>query len=113
MPCLFIGSAMMDRNIRRHLLLSDDAGRDNPAGVPREHFAILRKAGSLDTFTDAVLARYRVSVVRVDEFSEIPELLRDLYLSPDDTTEGDWDWTQMSFRKRDAQRKEHRAAVAR
>ncbi len=112
MPCLFIGSAMTDRNLRRHLLLSDDADRRNSATVPREHFAILPEADHLDDFTDAVLARYRVSVIRIKEFSEIPGLLRDLYVSPDDTTEGDWDWTQLPFGKRDALHRERRAAIA-
>ncbi|MDJ0769247.1 MAG: SIR2 family protein [Ilumatobacter sp.] len=108
MPCLFIGSAMTDRNLRRHLFLSDTADLDHCAHSP-EHFAILPAGGPPDGLTDAVLGRYRVSVIRIETYSEIPELLRELYVAADDTTEDDWEWTQEPFAERDRARRADRA----
>jgi hypothetical protein len=92
-PSLFIGSRMTDRNIRRVLYQT----RVESIGATRdlEHFAILERSGRPeDDLADAVLTSYGVSVIRIGEFSEISELLRDLYLCPDDVDDEEWNWAK-------------------
>lgn len=81
-PSLFIGSSMADRNIRRVLHKT----RDEAA----EHFAILKCSGPKDDLVDEVLRAYGVSVIRIDDYSEIPTILGDLYLAPIDVGPNEW-----------------------
>jgi len=92
LPSLFIGSAMTDRNIRRVLyqIRAESIG----ASSDLEHFAILKRSGARDELEDAVLESYGVSVVRVADHGEIPDILRDLYLSPAGVKKKDWDWVR-------------------
>lgn len=95
LPSLFIGSAMTDRNIRR--VLYQIRAERMGASSELEHFAILKRAGPRDGLADAVLASYGVSVIRIDDYGEIPGLLRDLYLSPAGVREEDWEWARRGW----------------
>lgn len=91
-PALFIGSRLTDRNIRRILFQVRTERIGVADGI--EHFAILPHAGPTDDLEDALLASYGVSVIRIGGFQRIPEILRDLYLSPDDVDEDEWAWVR-------------------
>jgi hypothetical protein len=88
-PCLFIGSAMTDKNLRRFLYhlqqeVGDSSDRPN-------HFAILRARDTpRDDFNDAVLSSYGVATIWVQKYEEIGGILEELYTSIDEATEEDW-----------------------
>lgn len=97
-PTLFIGSSMTDRNMRR--VLYQTRTESLGATAEREHFAILLRSTEAtqrprEDLEDVVLGSYGVSVLRVDHKSEISDLLRSLYLSPDDVTgDQEWNWVK-------------------
>jgi len=88
-PCLFIGSAMTDKNLRRFLYhlqreVGDSSDRPN-------HFAILKARGTpRDDFEDAVLSSYGVATIWVQKYKEIGGILEEVYTSIDEATEEDW-----------------------
>jgi hypothetical protein len=88
-PCLFIGSAMTDKNLRRFLYhLQQEVGHssDRP-----NHFAILRARGTpRDDFQDAVLSSYGVATIWVQKHEEIGGILEEVYTSINEATEEDW-----------------------
>lgn len=96
-PSLFIGSSMVDRNIRR-VLFQTRAERVDAVNA-LEHFALLKRSGPRDELEDAVLSAYGVSAIRIDEFDQIPGILRDLYLAPDDVDDEEWAWARAPTRR--------------
>jgi hypothetical protein len=88
-PCLFIGSEMKDKNIRRflyHLCKERGDCYKNP-----NHFAILKKRGvSRDAFMDSILLSYGVSTIWIEDYNKIPEILRDVYTSEEGVEPKDW-----------------------
>jgi hypothetical protein len=96
-PTLFIGSSMKDRNIRR--ILYQTRIESMGAAEEREHFAILLRSANPDDrpredLEDSVLGAYGVSVIRVDDKSQISALLNGLYLAPDEVAEEEWTWAK-------------------
>jgi hypothetical protein len=90
-PCLFIGSAMTDKNLRRFLFhLAQDGG----AAAPHQRkFAILKTAGTPeDGFTDAILLAYGVEVIWIERYEEIRDILRGMYLAVQGVDPADWDY---------------------
>lgn len=80
-PCLFIGASMEDKNIRRILFhLVSASKRQNQAH--QRKFAILKKDEELyDSLLDQNLLYYGVETIWIDRFSDIPEILRELYIN--------------------------------
>ncbi|TEU12277.1 MAG: SIR2 family protein [Anaerolineales bacterium] len=85
-PCLFIGSAMTDKNLRRflyHLQREVGDSSDRP-----HHFAILKARGTpRDDFEDAVLSSYGVATIWISGYDEIPGILKKVYAAAGKNTE--------------------------
>jgi hypothetical protein len=80
-PCLFIGSAMSDKNLRRFLFhLKRDSGVLPPN---QKKYALLKATGKpVDKLTDDILYHsYGVEVIWMKKFDEVQEILRDMYTS--------------------------------
>ncbi len=88
-PCLFIGSAMTDKNLRRYLFhLSKDAGTSVPH---MKKYAILKATGeSKDEITDRILLSYGVETIWIEDFKEIKDILFETYMAVKGVTEDDW-----------------------
>jgi hypothetical protein len=89
-PCLFIGSGMTDKNLRRYLFhLARDAGTSTPH---QRKFAIVKATGdSKDEVTDKVLLSYGVETIWIKEFGEIRDILAKMYTAVGGVTEKDWE----------------------
>jgi hypothetical protein len=100
-PCLFIGSAMTDQNLRRFLFHLREESEESAYQPAR--FAILpKRSPERDAFDDAILLSYGVQAIWVEPFekkdeknkkeekNEIPEILRRLYQSFPGVADGDW-----------------------
>jgi hypothetical protein len=87
-PCLFVGASMVDKNVRRFLFHLFRAAKGNIPDHQRK-FAILMTTGSpTDVLVDANLLAYGVETIWIERFTEIPDILRDLYTNISDN-EGD------------------------
>lgn len=89
-PCLFIGSAMKDKNLRRFLYhLKQERG--NYRGKPL-YYAILKSSCSLkDSFEDSILQSYGVEAIWVECFNDIPEILEKVYTYKNKEKKNHWD----------------------
>jgi len=85
-PCLFIGSAMTDKNLRRFLyhLRQERGGSSNGPN----HFAILRaRRTAQDDFEDAILLSYGVATIWIKDYDKIPGILKKVYAAAGRNTE--------------------------
>jgi hypothetical protein len=90
-PCLFIGSAMTDKNVRRFLFHLAQGVNGPPTHQGR--FALLKVSGTPeDEFTDAILLSYGVQTIWMQDFGEIGDILRAMYTAVRGVEESDWDW---------------------
>lgn len=90
-PCLFVGSALTDPNLRRFLFhLARNGGR---ASAPHKRkFALLKVSGTAnDALTEAVLRTYGVDPIWIQDFDEILDILRTLYTTAAGVEESDWE----------------------
>lgn len=88
-PCLFIGSAMTDMNLRRFLYIAANE-RTSSVSSPK-HFAILRTEGDLkDEFTQSILQAYGVEAIWINNYDEIDDILGQVYTSVEGLTEESW-----------------------
>lgn len=91
-PFLFIGLSMTDDNIRRLLHYSMQERKEGLRRrvTPIRHFAIFKRFGnkSLNWITEETLGKLGTRVLWVEDFSEIPVRLGEMYNSTDDS---DWD----------------------
>lgn len=90
-PCLFIGTAMTDKNLRRYLyhLIKEPGGQ----GEHQRKFAILNiNEISEPEYTDSLLSTYGVDTIWIDKFEEIETILKDLYISIDGIDQNDWEY---------------------
>ena len=79
-PCLFIGASMEDKNIRRILFHLYNAA-DGQIPDHQRKFTILQTSNSpVDSILDANLLSYGVETIWIEDFDEIPEILRKLYI---------------------------------
>ena len=92
-PCLFIGCAMTDQNLRRYLF---HLTQNNSNGAnSQRRFAILKRSGTTqDRITDSVLLTYGVEAIWVRDFAEISSILKAMYISLKGIAEQDWDYVQ-------------------
>lgn len=97
-PCLFIGASMVDKNVRRFLFHLFNAAKGNIPDHQRK-FAILKMSGSpSDDLVDANLLAYGVETIWIGSFTEIPGILRDLYINVKndeverETSAADWNY---------------------
>jgi len=92
-PCLFIGSAMTDKNLRRFLF---HLAKDVSATPPHQRkFAILKSSGSPeDELTDAILLSYGVETIWIRGFDEIRDILRGMYIALPGVYAADWEYLE-------------------
>jgi hypothetical protein len=90
-PCLFIGSAMTDQNVRRFLFHLAQSVSE-PLAHQRK-FALLKASGTPeDEFTDAILLSYGVETIWIQDFCEIGSILCAMYTAVRGVGKSDWDW---------------------
>ena len=90
-PCLFIGSAMTDKNVRRFLFHLAQSVSE-PLAHQRK-FALLKASGTPeDAFTDAILLSYGVETIWIQHFCEIGSILCAMYTAVRGVGKSDWDW---------------------
>lgn len=90
-PCIFIGSAMTDKNLRRYLYHLNK-NKVKPKTLDNK-FAILHLADTTQPeFTDNILESYGVKTIWIKDFIEIYHILKSMYTSYEGITEEDWDY---------------------
>lgn len=88
--CLFIGSSMIDMNLRRFLFYAASEDRP-PAGLP-DHFAILHRGDALeDAFRESVLLSYGVKTIWIDRYGKIDGILGRVYGSAAGMDPDNWE----------------------
>ncbi|HEY41407.1 MAG TPA: SIR2 family protein [Dehalococcoidia bacterium] len=90
-PCLFIGSGLGDKNLRRFLFhLTKDIGE---TATHQRKFAILKSSETVDDeFTDKILLSYGIETIWISKYDEIEGILQNLYTSVGGVKRTDWDF---------------------
>ena len=90
-PCLFIGSALTDKNLRRFLFhLTKDTGI---TAAHQRKFAILPTFGAPEEeMTDEILLSYGVETIWITDFGQIEGILRGMYTAVSGVTKADWEY---------------------